>query len=325
MRAKIPPKQQGFEEHMSEQNIIRWLHRYGHFFSPSALDIGRVDEMDIDKLRLSDAEAHAAMRNAQRYFGPQIKEGRAAAGVARITPEADGDPGVGFAYLMTIPRCGMPDFTDPAITLEGRYAPACLGQLVMAHRFGDKVDASDETIVRRNLIEWIEGADMEIVRAQSSPVGAHFWEIIQNQGGNVLARHMLQQGISCRRTEGWYDPRSFSTQGMRTAVWTHEVGHGLGMPHTSARDPDTGELATLNPTIHFASQRRNGRFNKADHAVLSRLGYDVTDKPRDVDEPTPGGDEYRVTISVTDRTFSFNNLETSKLESGNYAGILRKL
>lgn len=274
---------------MGSQEVIDWLIDYGWIYCPEALEVECIEtEYERRTVDLNSDVIQAALKAAQRAFEPEIREGRVRARMHRVDPRDDGKAAEGWEWMVGLERCGMPDHVIPFDTREGRYGPGCIGRLRMAHRFGNRFDNDDSKIVRRNLIEHVMGMELEI--GEGPREDAHFYEVIQNQDGSVLARHQVQQGVSCSQTMGWYDPRSFGSIGLKRGVVTHEVLHGYGVFHTTERDPN-GQRATMHPILNEDTQSRHGRLVKPDRDLLRGVGYNVTDVPRDIDnEPNPEPD-----------------------------------
>lgn len=264
-------------------NLIYWLWRFGYFYSPQALAVDLVDVEDLSILTLQDKVVQAAVLAAQEFNADVLDDTLYARNVLGRATVADGEPATAFLEMSNMPRCGRPDYEHPAAaTMEGRYGPACLGELIIRHAFGDAVSEEDWKVVIRHLTEWIDGAEMRVDNDSSV---YHFYEAIQSQRGGILAMHQLQSGVSCNATRGWFDPRAIrGSSGLRRGVLVHELTHGWGTGHTSSGS------ATMNPVLHSATQSRDGAYTEADKNLLRGVGYKILDEKKDPGDTGPKWD-----------------------------------
>lgn len=100
---------------LTAQKIIERLYHLGHFHNPSAMT--EVTEADLPKLQLSDAAVRSAIRSFQEFNIAELE--RISANVlGRVSPVLDGEVGPATQALLSVERCGCPDYSVGGLQVE---------------------------------------------------------------------------------------------------------------------------------------------------------------------------------------------------------------
>lgn len=271
---------------MDDKILIKRLFKFGHFYSPIALAVGEVKDKDLKNLTSNDAVVQAAVRSYQEWFEPQLSLLTMRSpefGGHKRPAEPDGDAGPNTRELLTFPRCGMPDYLNPASGMEeANWPESCRNEITTSYRMSLTGISEDQLKAL-----WLEGdGNWEKPFALQMPMrlgdypNTRIHASRANLGGSVLADQYLAQNQCNIRLPGRFDNRTWSPVLLVTTI-THEHGHGLGLNHL--RDSQ----ATMYPSITSASMARRGAPNGSDVEAMLRLGYKRREGPP---PPPPGGD-----------------------------------
>lgn len=280
---------------IGDQELIQKLVDTGHCYAPEVLALGGFPG-DLSKLTLADPVVKLAVRSYQDWFKADLDRltMRAASyGGHNRAAIADGDVGDCTRLLLTLPRCGCPDYQHPAaIVEEGNWPEQCRKEITTSYRMSLSgiSDSQLAALWQEADKNWSDVLDVGFqFRPQDYP-RTRFHAKAERMGGSILAWHQLAVSDCSAYLAGAYDTRTWNPVLLVTTI-THEHGHGLGFEHT--RDPES----TMYPSINQAAERRRGRPNETDLREALRRGYrregpepepEPPDGPEDPRPPRPG-------------------------------------
>lgn len=271
---------------MNAYEIVSQLWRYGHFFSPAALNVTLVFEEDLPSLRLSDDVVREAARSYQEWFKDELDQLTLRAGDFgghRRESIADGDIGPSTIDLLRMPRCGQSDYMRPGQALEANWPEQCRMDITTSYRMN--LSGLSAGQVQDLWVEadgwWEQALKVKLPLRLSNYPNTRVFAFAASLPGSVLADQVLAYNDCSARLRGRFDTRQWSDRLFVTTV-THEHGHALGLGHL--RD----NQATMYPSITQASMSRRGRPNNSDVQAMLGLGYERnTDPPDPPDPPDP--------------------------------------
>lgn len=279
---------------LSAYDVVKTLYDLGHFFSAEALKVCLVEESDLPSLTLADEVVQAAVRSYQAYFAPDLdmltQRAPQFGGLKRASI-ADGDVGENTILLLTMPRCGVPDFPHPTQgAQEANWPESCRGDITTSFKMTlpGISDAQLQAIWQAADAQWEKVIDVKFRLSQEEYPNTRIWAFAANLPGSTLADQYLAQNNCGARLQGRFDVRNWTPQLLQTTI-THEHGHALGLNHLSDGS------ATMFPSIHQASLARWGAPNEADVRAALALGYKRREGP--VPPPPPPGKKLVATLS----------------------------
>ena len=228
---------------MTEQQLIEFLWRYGHFWNPAYKDGAAVRKDDLPKLSLTDDVVKQAVASYQAADAnlstlTMLHHGRAAV--------VDGDAGPATFALASIRRCGCPDYPLPrgwALEAGAGSWPAngCDPDQEGVHSIRIGIDTSRaHTAVKAYLQEALEASS-----ACYAEMGLAVRYILDGDGkveiakrfeplaGSVIGWNELPRAGVCNQTiQGRLDTTFTPDMRLWANLEVHETGHGVGLEHT---------------------------------------------------------------------------------------------
>jgi hypothetical protein len=231
---------------MRELNeIIDRLYRLGHFHNP-AHPTG-VKEVDLPKLKLTDASVKIAIQSYQEFMAGDFDkfslEEHDRIGIA------DGEIGPATAKLLAMDRCECPDYaleTIEAANGRGSWPVGCHKDLFPAnHAFAVWFDRPKMPSHWRTIFDEAWG----LVRAAYANIGMAFFEVLDRAKANTtvtwersrswIGLAIVPRNPSCGdRISAKFDNAYGSTMQRMQMVWqiarlmAHEFCHNMGLSHT---------------------------------------------------------------------------------------------
>lgn len=263
---------------LDQRAILRRLFELGHFHNPQHPTGVKAEE--IDSLSLEDKEAQKAVLSYQEYLAADLNafssehHGRPAI--------ADGDPGPATLDLITMPRCGCPDYRIPgdarSAIAEANWPTACRGHLKFGRMFKALPGMSEADTAKvwwAICNNWTQAlSDVEMTPAEVGDRAIHIWAGIQRLAGSTLAWSYLARNSCSVSLEQAYNATVRWALDLACATGSHEVGHALGFEHDS--DPNS----LMYPSIQPASKSRLGYPNDSDMRQATKLGYKPSGLPQ---------------------------------------------
>lgn len=229
---------------MKPQEIIRRLWDLGHFHNPAHMT--DVKEQDLDQLTLTDGVVRTAMASFQEFMAADFDRLSAVHhGRPGIT---DGDIGPASVDLMSVERCGCPDYAMSVqeATGSGSWPANCHPDWPGVHTFTIQVD-------KRGMPSFLGSRDdpdsvferaFERMRQAYADIGIVFIREDNNSRANTLVTWQRGAGwiglaivpsrMSCglriwAKFDNRYSPSALFDQWAR--LLAHEFGHNMGMSH----------------------------------------------------------------------------------------------
>lgn len=263
---------------MSDYDLIRKIWDTGHFFSPEALDVDLVVEADLPKLTLSDAVVKGALESYERWFHDDAEAIKRRRGIVPADLPRE---------LLSLPRCGMPDYAHPSEAREeANWPESCRNQITTSYRMTlNPFSASQlEAIWKEADGNWEKALEVGFIFQPQNYPNTRIFAFAATLGGNVLADQYLAQNNCNVRLQGRFDTRTWSPELLVTTT-THEHGHALGLQHLQ------NSQATMFPSITPASMSRRGAPHQSDLVAAVQLGYRLRTTPPP-NPPTPPTDGF---------------------------------
>lgn len=117
---------------LTDRQIIQRLYDTGHFWSPRALSVTNVAAADLDRLTLTDAVCIEALASFQDFMREDLDS--LAFRFHHRMLIADGAVGPATREQLEMPRCGCPDYADPAKAVgSGSWPMPCQKNGVKVH------------------------------------------------------------------------------------------------------------------------------------------------------------------------------------------------
>ena len=223
-------------------DLIQRLWDTGHFRNPAHMT--DVTEADLPKLRLTDASVRTAIQSYQEFMAADFDnlslEQHGRIGIA------DGDVGPATERLLTMERCGCPDYemaTDGHVEEagSGSWPSNCRADFPGVHTFSVQMNKSGMPSYLTSVIEpaW------ELVRRAYANMGILFLREDANQRANTyvtwqrgnrwIGLAIVPRSPRCgdriwAKFDNRYRPSDLLNQWAR--LLAHEFGHNMGMSHT---------------------------------------------------------------------------------------------
>lgn len=243
---------------------IRRLWNWGHM--PKG-----VTEADLHVMNIHDEPVKEAAKSYQEFFSHDLNS--LCKQIHNRLCNPDGDIGPATEKLMSIPRCGMPDFANHE---EARWPDQCKDKLTISYFF-DVINADLSARCWAHMIKsWSDAIEMGFELKPQFSQNTHIWATDGALPGSTLAWSMFAQGTCSQRAEQRYDTTQRWDFNLLAGTMVHEVGHALGMGHLNTRS------AIMYPSIvgHIVPQ-------KPDLDYMVRLGYKRRTSPPPPSEPPP--------------------------------------
>lgn len=299
---------------MTDSELISLLWKYGHFRNPEndgSASFG-VNETDLAALTVDDAAVKEAVQSYQRFQRP-VLDGLSAMHHGRRSI-ADGSVGPATRDLLELPRCDVPDFvlSDEAIG-SGRWGQCALDQFpsnnaVRVHWDTSRIPAFLSPVfdneVWPNVVAHYGEIGMGLVRVENKPdanIACRFTVPQQESGnlrGNWIGLAIVGwSGIKCSE-QIWalfdlnYRPANVVREW--TTLVDHEIGHNMGLNHSSG--------GIMNPSI---IRGLNGWVGDPSESILNQwFGGNPVEKPTPEPGPgpTPPGTGYYPDLLVVDES-----------------------
>lgn len=275
---------------MSETDVITMLFQFGHFYSPEALAVELVEEKDLPRLTLDDPVTQAAIRSYQKFFKSDLDQFTMRAesfGGFRRESVADGKLDEPAVELLTMPRCGVPDYAHPEAE-QANWPDSCRNEITTSYRMTlPGVNAAQlEALWREADGHWEKEFQLSMPLRLSDYPNTRIFAFAANLPGSVLADQYLATGNCGSRLQGRFDIRDWTSTLLVTTI-AHEHGHALGLGHLN------NNLATMYPSITNASMSRRGAPHSSDIQAMLNLGYRRRTAPQ---PPPPDDTEYIVMV-----------------------------
>jgi hypothetical protein len=226
---------------MNDDEIIRKLYEYGHFFSPNAKDFG-ITLKDLPALDIYHPAVKAALKSYQEFAYNELNIFAIKAHGRRAVP--DGVPGPATRALLNTPRCEVPDYFasgDPRSKLgTGSWPMPC-------QKAGIKVYVDKSQMPSAITGQWtsIQKQVFEAYRL----MGGKLIETMDKNEANIIvffgSFFGSTIGLSEFNSQHCSDvvtcKLSNSYVGYNTGLLKHELGHNFNLNHTRG--------GTMNPFI----------------------------------------------------------------------------
>lgn len=271
---------------IDDKTLIARSVEFGHHWSPAVIAAGGIDETALDKLTLADLPVKLMVQSYQQWFASELDKltmrspefgGHARASIA------DGDVGDCTRLLLTMPRCGEPDYQNPLTAIEeGNWPEQCRYEITTSYQMNlsGLSEAQLASLWQEADRNWSDVLNVAFeFRPQDYP-NTRFFAFAHRFGGSILADHYLAISDCSARLQGRYDTRTWSPV-LFVTTSTHEKGHGLGFNHTN------DSSSTMYPSITDASMNRRGRPNGTDLREARRVGYTERTSPPEPEPPGP--------------------------------------
>jgi len=289
---------------MNDQQIIRWLWRFGHFRNPANPNTSNVTEADLPNLTLKHPLVKAAIASIQA-LDENANQAAFRFHARAIIP--DGDIGPATRELFTIPRCACPDYADATTesadaTGSGPWpVPGCdptRKNRAAEHSIRINVNTAGMPYTNAELAEIILkarrcAAEFGLAaryvlngNPREAEQDISFASLAEDEASNllpqdaVIGRNYFPQAGTCNQTiQGWIS-RSWYPSSNRMVLlpclWVHEqLGHGVGLQHTRG--------GIMNPSILPVNPLT---WRGDPHEDTMRRWYGGVPVPLD-DQPTP--------------------------------------
>jgi hypothetical protein len=266
---------------MTDNEIIDWLWKYGHFRNPEIVDTHNIQESDLGILTLENRVVKDAIRSIQMLDAnfellSQQHHNRVA--------QFDGEVGPATRELLTLPRCGSPDYQ--AATGEGSWpVPGCdptRPNRETEHSIRVALNTSNASSKVKAYLE----ESLQMVRDAYGEMGLSVRYILdgstdveivkrfQRLGGSTIGWNHILQRSTCNQTlEGRLDSGYQPDAQLFAVLECHETGHGVGAGHTRG--------GIMNPSILRVSPL-TWRGDPSESKMARWFGGEPID-----DEPTP--------------------------------------
>lgn len=272
---------------MTPEKMIRRLYELGHFRNP-AHPTG-VSESDLVNLSLHDQPVRTAIASYQEFMAADFD--RLSAKHHGRKGIADGEPGPATADLLSVARCGCPDYDDAEMaTGRGSWDAGCHPDWPANHTFTVQMNKSGMPSYLRDTIEpaWAlvrkAYADMGIVfiREDDNPRANSLTTWTRGRGWIGLAIVPNNPGCGDRiwaKFDNRYRPRDLLNQWAR--LLAHEYGHNMGMRHSRG--------GIMNPSITSGPFTATAWRGDPSQSILERYfggePVDLDDQPDEPDDP----------------------------------------
>src|SRR3990167_879218 len=281
---------------MASSSIIAALWQFGHFFSPGALAVGLVEEKDLDKLTLGDEVVKAAVRSYQTWFKTDLNQFTLRAfefGGLNRHANVDGDVGPNTIEVLTLPRCGVPDYRHPNAVQEANWPTQCRNEITTSYSMTLKgLTAEQISVGRLVAIKNInEALEVKLTLNIELYPNTLLWTVPEPMQGGILAYHYFPPNNCSGRAKGAFNSNVTWSESLYPATDTHEMLHGIGCNHVN------NNQATMYPSITPTSQARKGALHSSDIAEAEKNGYKKRTTPVPGPDPTPPPEEHRLYLS----------------------------
>jgi hypothetical protein len=269
---------------MQTNDVIQRLWDTGHFRNPAHMT--DVQEADLPTLNLHDAPVRIAIQSYQEFFAPDLDR-FSAEHYGRIGV-ADGEVGPATMDLLTMERCGYPDYTIEAANGSGSWPANCRSDYPGVHTFSVQMNKSGMPSFLQDVIEpaW------DLVRQAYANMGILFLREDDNPKANTY--------VTWQRGAGWIGlaivPRSprcgeriwakFDNRyrpGQLLDQWArllaHEFGHNMGMSHSRG--------GIMNPSITSGKFTPSAWRGDPSESILRRYFGGVPVNIESPDDPKP--------------------------------------
>jgi len=227
---------------MTNQDIIKWLWQYGHFYNPTMPNVQNIQASDITSLTVDDETVKEAITSLQMLDAnfellSQQHHNRVA--------QFDGIIGPATQELLMLPRCGQPDYEDQTATGEGSWqVPGCdptRPDREHEHSIRVAINTSNASSKVKGYLD----ESLEMVRAAYGDMGLSVRYILDGStdveivkrfqrlaGGTIGWNHVLQRSTCAQTLEGRLDSGYQPDAQLFAILECHETGHGVGAGHT---------------------------------------------------------------------------------------------
>lgn len=215
---------------VTDTQLIDRLWQLGHFFSPEALAVDKVQEGDLGKLSVDDKVVKAAVRSMQTFMSPVMDHLTMKLGqpIGSYTGDVD-EP---TRLLMEVPRCGEPDFHDPdklkAIG-QGSWPQPCQKAGVKVHLNKSRMPSQIQIdAVMADVVAAYAAIGLKLVfvnTAQEANIQVFWTPLI----GSTIGIAEFNNGscsnqVTCKLDTGY--------AGYMRSLIAHEMGHNCNLQHT---------------------------------------------------------------------------------------------
>jgi hypothetical protein len=261
-------------QNILDQNRIKRLYELGHFFNPDCKDCWNVKPEDLVKLTLKDKvvkDAIASFKDMMWYDFSYLSK------LDKHTPECNGDCCETTIKLFDVPRCGHPDYDNPALLGKvgsGSFPEPCQKAGIKVHINKSRMpavlvpkwpDIQKQVFaayhqIGANLIEVENAADAHITV---------WWEVLF--GSTIGMAQFNSESCSgkvwCKLDPGY--------TGLMFELFAHELGHNNNLNHTRG--------GIMNPSVIEVNPKA---WNKSDPSYNTLVRY-YGGEPITPDNPLP--------------------------------------
>lgn len=283
---------------LQSQDIIEYLYSLGHFHNPDA-ETG-ITEGDLPSLTLADPEVVTAVKSFQSFSRATLEQITAEeTGVVRA--RVDGEVGPATEKLLTMERCGCPDYPVPGSEYAAMVERAGNNQSwphscdpnkpqihsikvkIYKNRMPRFLEPHFESRVWPLVIKAYRDIGVDFVRTEGTPNIDFSWENLQ---GSTIGLAIVPGGPQRCNSRIWarfdpgYHPRDVINQWARLVA--HELGHNMRLGHTNG--------GIMNPSILSGEfSEREWRKDPSFRTLARYFGGEPIDPPSDPDPepPTP--------------------------------------
>lgn len=235
---------------MNDQNLIRLLYQYGHFWNPLTHDGFNITEADLPKLTLADAVVQQAVASWQEWNQDAISWHTWE--YASREAIVDGEIGPGTIATLESERCGCADYPAPGEATGSGGWPKCDPERPDVHSIRINLNTSRMPATVRGYIDQCLAASVAAYAAvglsvryvmDGDPQAAEIEKEWQALPGSTIGWNQFPQANTCSQTiTGKLDTAwTPSDWRMWASLEIHETGHGVGLQHTRG--------GVMNPSI----------------------------------------------------------------------------
>lgn len=205
----------------------------------------------------------------------------------------DGNIGPATARVINGRFCSVSDFPDAAIE-EARWPDQCVQDITVSWNFERFPGASKEETdtAWKSLSTYQDLFNLRMPLRPFNYPRTRIYASLKALPGSTLAWSYLANNSCGFRAQQAYDSTvSWSSKSLRIGTVRHEVGHALGMNHTS-RDPNS---------VMYPSMRGQWKLNETDIKNMLARGY-----KRRTDSPppdSPNGHVVTATVTVDGKVY----------------------